>query len=180
VTVYVDDLQERKTVRRMTASWSRLLADTEEELVAFGQRLGQLPAWLDGAGRADAHFLLVETARRRALRWGAVGITAAEAAAIVAARRAVPTASAVVESPVIVVVLDEEDAPPPEKPPQKWNPETARHSWLKIRPHWARCRHCDLQGENELVGGQWVRWWHWPDGIVTADVTVPKCPGPSE
>jgi hypothetical protein len=63
----------------------------------------------------------------------------------------------------------------------RWNPQTRRHAWIKLREHWARCVHCDLAGENERQpDGRWFRWWHWPDGEVTAEVTTPPCPGPAE
>jgi hypothetical protein len=77
-------------------------------------------------------------------------------------------------------VPGEADGPPPEERKiPRWNPQTRRHAWIKVREHWSRCAHCDLTSENELqAGGVWFRWWHWPDGAVTAEVRTPSCPGP--
>ena len=40
MTVYIDDMQRPATVGRITGVWSHLLADTDDELHAFADRLG--------------------------------------------------------------------------------------------------------------------------------------------
>lgn len=60
---------------------------------------------------------------------------------------------------------------------------TPRHSWDK-KPrrddpnrHVYTCRRppCGLMKRSELVDGQWVEVWRWPDGVEGQGVKVPSC-----
>ena len=176
MVVYVDDYRQRAQVRRLTATWSHLLADTSEELVGFASRLGLQRRWIQKPGTVHEHFDVTDGMRGRALRMGAVGITYRQAGLFVARKRAaLQPAPAVVQG---TLEAAEPAGPPPGRKLARWNPETARHAWLKLREHWYRCAHCDLVAENALTGVGWVKWWHWPGGDISADVTTPKCPGP--
>lgn len=176
MAVYVDDYREKATVGQLTARWSHLLADTDEELLAFAKRLGLQPAWLQHEGTPKVHFDVTDQMRARAIRAGAREITWRQSGELVAAKRAALPKPPAVKPPAPAVPEPSEEA---RRPLPKWNPATRRHAWIKIREHWARCGHCDLASENEdQGGGRWFRWWHWPNGSVTADVTTPKCPGP--
>lgn len=72
MTVYVDDMQRRARVGRITANWSHLLADTPDELRAFADRLGLNPAWIQHEGTHREHFDLTSPVRIKALALGAV------------------------------------------------------------------------------------------------------------
>lgn len=48
------------------------------ELVAFAKRIGMKPAWIQHRGRVTEHFDLVANRRERAVKLGAVEVTAAE------------------------------------------------------------------------------------------------------
>jgi hypothetical protein len=73
VTVYVDDMQMPAKVGRLTACWSHLMADSREELLAFGEALGLRASWLQDK-RSGVHFDLTEPRRQEAIRRGAVPI----------------------------------------------------------------------------------------------------------
>lgn len=78
MTVYVDDALIEASVRSgnrtITSRWSHLMADTTEELLAFGAQLGMRRRWLQHPGTALEHFDLTEAKRRRALALGATPI----------------------------------------------------------------------------------------------------------
>ena len=75
MTVYVDDMLRRAQVGRINSRWSHLFADSTEELLAFGARLGMRPEWLQKPGTRREHFDLTENKRAEALRLGAESIT---------------------------------------------------------------------------------------------------------
>lgn len=82
MTVYVDDMRRSATVGRITARWSHLFTDSDDqsELHAFAARLGLRRAWYQG-GRWEAtapwrcHYDVTDSVRDRALALGAVPIT---------------------------------------------------------------------------------------------------------
>jgi hypothetical protein len=78
VTVYVDDMRRKAKVEGgppWGANWSHLQADTHEELMAFADRLGLNPKWIQKPGTVIEHFDVTDTVRRRAIELGAVEIT---------------------------------------------------------------------------------------------------------
>jgi hypothetical protein len=75
MTVYVDDMQRRARVGRITANWSHLMADTSTELREFAAKLGLNPDWIQHEGTYREHFDVTSTVRMRALELGAVPIT---------------------------------------------------------------------------------------------------------
>ena len=75
VTVYVDNLRVPTRVGRITARWSHLLADTDDELHAFAARLGLRRAWAQYHGTPKSHYDVTDTKRRQAIALGAVPIT---------------------------------------------------------------------------------------------------------
>jgi len=82
VSVYVDDWRQLATVRNMTARWSHLTADNEDELHEFAQRLG-LPrrAFQHKPGKpAFDHYDVPEELREKAISIGAVALEWREAA----------------------------------------------------------------------------------------------------
>lgn len=74
MAVYIDDMQRRARVGRLTATWSHLMADTHAELLAFARELGLNPRWIQRAGTPLEHFDVTEPKRQQALRLGAVPI----------------------------------------------------------------------------------------------------------
>lgn len=74
MTVYVDNMQRRARVGRLTAVWSHLMADTSAELHAFAAQLGMRRAWVQHEGKPLEHYDLTEPKRQRALALGAVPI----------------------------------------------------------------------------------------------------------
>lgn len=75
MTVYVDDMQRRARVGRITANWSHLLADTPAELREFAARLGLNPSWIQHEGTYREHFDLTSAVRLKALQLGAQPIS---------------------------------------------------------------------------------------------------------
>lgn len=86
MTVYVDNMRMRATVGRLQARWSHLIADTEEELHEFAERLG-LQRWMFQDPREDKrppapdsyaantwHYDVVDTKRRQAIEMGAIAV----------------------------------------------------------------------------------------------------------
>lgn len=71
MTVYVDDMQRRARVGRITANWSHLMADTPAELRAFADRLGLKPEWIQHEGTHREHFDVTSPVRLKALDLGA-------------------------------------------------------------------------------------------------------------
>lgn len=93
MTVYVDDMRRPATVGTVSGNWSHLMSDLPgqdgtAELVAFAQRLGLRPAWIQHPGTPIEHFDLIDSKRRQALRLGAVSIRYGhEGAALTKAKR---------------------------------------------------------------------------------------------
>jgi Protein of unknown function (DUF4031) len=77
VAVYVDDWRQRATIGPLEAEWSHLLADTEEELHAFADRLGLRRRSYQRHRRHPAlnHYDVPETLRRQAIALGARPVT---------------------------------------------------------------------------------------------------------
>ena len=71
MTVYVDDMRMPARVGRITAKWSHLTADTDEELHAFAAQLGLQRAWAQYPGTWKAHYDVTDGKRRRAIQMGA-------------------------------------------------------------------------------------------------------------
>lgn len=102
MTVYVDDMRLKARVGRITALWSHLIADTEEELHAFAAELGlkrswfQKPKGLDGRSPAKPHSLkaqmwhydVTDAKRDQAIAMGAIPITLRQSIEIIRARHA--------------------------------------------------------------------------------------------
>jgi hypothetical protein len=189
MTVYVDDARIRATVRRLTAVWSHLMADSHDELVDFARRLGLQAGWIQFPGEVKEHFDVTESYRQRAIRLGARPITARQAGLLLIQRRralagepAGPVQPAQPATQPVQDALPLPAAPASDRPAPKWNPKTRRHSWLKVREHVYRCRFCDLNKTNVLDGGDWVVRWEWPDWASAAVVggATPPCLGPAE
>jgi len=77
VTVYLDDWRQPAHLGSVDDRWSHLVADTEEELHVFAERMGMRRAWFqDRSGRPHhAHYDLPERARAEAVANGAVEVT---------------------------------------------------------------------------------------------------------
>lgn len=76
MTIYVDNMQRRARVGRLTATWSHLMSDAAGdegtvELLAFARRLGLRAEWLQHPGKPMEHFDVTETKRQLALELGA-------------------------------------------------------------------------------------------------------------
>lgn len=72
MSVYVDALQRLGYVGRLGPLWCHLIADTEDELHAFAQRIGMKRSWFQGPPKHDAHYDLVPSRRKLAVIGGAV------------------------------------------------------------------------------------------------------------
>ena len=86
VSVYVDDWRQRARVGPVEGRWSHLLADSEEELHAFAERLGLRRAWYQGHGR-HPHYDVTEPTRQVAVALGAVPVTWREMGRMLRSRR---------------------------------------------------------------------------------------------
>ena len=89
MTVYVDDASIAATVGRLTARWSHLIADDQDELHAFALRLGLRREWFQdpltktrgvrpapGSRAAENwHYDVTAGKRLRAIQLGAVAVT---------------------------------------------------------------------------------------------------------
>lgn len=53
MTVYVDDAMIVATISRLTSCWSHLIADDQDELHDFADRLGVRTAWLQDPARTS-------------------------------------------------------------------------------------------------------------------------------
>lgn len=73
--VYVDDLMNYPTEKSMFKRSCHMIANSEEDLVAFGERIGLKRAWLQDAGTYRAHFDLTPGMRIKAVKAGAVEVT---------------------------------------------------------------------------------------------------------
>jgi hypothetical protein len=95
MTVYVDDARIMARVGSITARWSHLTADTKEELLEFGSRIGLKKRWFQYCKThchsegvcVHWHYDVTETKRQAAIRSGALPITRRELAAITIGRR---------------------------------------------------------------------------------------------
>lgn len=74
MTVYVDDMQRPARVGRLSAVWSHLMADSDEELHVFAARLGLRRSWHQKPGTPISHYDVTAPKRQLALRLGAVPI----------------------------------------------------------------------------------------------------------
>lgn len=73
MAVYVDDMQMPADVGPCSGEWSHLMADSVEELLVFGAKIGMRRRWLQ-VKRSGVHFDVTEPRRRRAIQLGAVPI----------------------------------------------------------------------------------------------------------
>ncbi|KRC54146.1 MULTISPECIES: DUF4031 domain-containing protein [unclassified Nocardioides] len=93
MTIYVDDMQLAARVGPVEGVWSHLLSDLpgeegQRELIAFAERLGIDPRWIQNEGTTTEHFDVREPMRQRALALGAVPISyGREVARITLAKR---------------------------------------------------------------------------------------------
>lgn len=92
MAVYVDDMRMQADVpnggRVVSARWSHLMADTDEELHEFAQQLGLRREWAQYEGTWKSHYDVTDSVRARALRLGAVGVSyLRDVAGIMEARR---------------------------------------------------------------------------------------------
>lgn len=76
MTVYVDDWRQEARVGRITARWSHLTADADDELHALARSIGLRRAWFqhDPDRPWKDHYDVTETKRQAAIRAGAVPI----------------------------------------------------------------------------------------------------------
>jgi hypothetical protein len=74
MTVYVDDMRMQAKVGRITARWSHLQADSDEELHAFAEKLGLKRSWAQKPGTVLSHYDVTDNVRAMAIRLGAVPI----------------------------------------------------------------------------------------------------------
>ena len=95
MTVYLDDWRQAAHLGPVDDRWSHLVADTDEELHAFAERMGMRRAWFqDRPGRPHhAHYDLPERARAEAVANGAVEVTWRELGRILRDRRGAPSAA---------------------------------------------------------------------------------------
>jgi Protein of unknown function (DUF4031) len=89
VTVYLDDWRQPATLGPVADRWSHLLADSDDELHAFAERLGLRRGWFQCRGdrRHHAHYDLPERSRPDALALGAVEVTWREVGMMMRERR---------------------------------------------------------------------------------------------
>jgi Protein of unknown function (DUF4031) len=94
MTVYVDNARIPAKVGRISARWSHLFADSQEELHSFAQGLGLKRSWFQpgtpvgGKPSRHWHYDVTDSIRARAIRAGAKPVDLHEYAGIVAAREA--------------------------------------------------------------------------------------------
>ncbi len=91
MAVYVDDWRQRARLGPITSRWSHLIADGEDELHRFAERLGLRRAWFQFDHRHPhrGHYDVPEHVRRRAIELGAEAVTWRELGALLRARRTV-------------------------------------------------------------------------------------------
>lgn len=85
MAVYVDDLrvahsqepQARRAGARQGHRWCHMMADTEQELLAFAERLGLKREWYQGD-----HFDLLPSRRSRAVALGAIEVSSRDLVAL--------------------------------------------------------------------------------------------------
>lgn len=92
MVVYVDNIRIAADVPNgnhvISGTWSHLVADTHDELMAFAARLGLNPAWLQNPHQPLEHFDVTANVRARAVRLGALPLEWQEAAALTEAKLA--------------------------------------------------------------------------------------------
>lgn len=90
MTVYVDDMRLPARVNAVTARWSHLMADADDELHAFAKKLGLKREWAQRSGTWESHPDVTDRLRTAAIRLGAVpiGVFSAEALALMERRMA--------------------------------------------------------------------------------------------
>ncbi len=77
MAVYVDDVRIPARVGRISARWSHLFADSQEELHAFAAGIGLKRSWfqpgkpLGGKPSRHWHYDVTESKRQQAIRAGA-------------------------------------------------------------------------------------------------------------
>ena len=99
MTVYVDDIRIPARVGGLYGRWSHLIADTQEELHAFADRLGLRREWfqdpcVNGKPKAEPgsraaanwHYDVIDRKRAEAVRLGAVPVPFRELGTIISAR----------------------------------------------------------------------------------------------
>lgn len=74
MTVYVDDMRVRATVGGLSARWSHLMADSDDELNTFAIKLGLKRSWAQMPGTWESHYDVTDALRRKAIALGAVPI----------------------------------------------------------------------------------------------------------
>lgn len=94
MTVYVDDSHIPARVGRLTAKWSHLFADTQDELHAFAASIGLKRSWFQaGKPRPDGtpsdlwHYDVTDSKREQAIAAGAKAVTWRESVQIMRERR---------------------------------------------------------------------------------------------
>lgn len=94
MTVYVDDSRIPAKVGRITARWSHLFADTQDELHAFAASIGLKRSWFQpgrpgpGGKPSDLwHYDVTESKREQAIAAGAQPITWRESVQVIKRRR---------------------------------------------------------------------------------------------
>lgn len=87
MTVYVDDMRKPATVGRLTARWSHLTADTDEELHGFAAELGLPRRAAQFPGTWKSHYDVTDITRNLAIARGAVAIGYRSTEAVAALRR---------------------------------------------------------------------------------------------
>jgi hypothetical protein len=101
MSVYVDEIRDygdlvRGYARRYGTRWSHMIADSEDELHAFANKIGVLRRWAQFPGTPRSHYDIIPTKRALALRMGAIEITSRQ---LVNIRRRQTESSAVNEPP---------------------------------------------------------------------------------
>jgi hypothetical protein len=98
VTVYLDDWRQRAHLGPVDDRWSHLVADSDDELHEFADRMGMRRAWFqDKPGRPHhAHYDLPERAREEAVALGAVEVTWRQMGRMLRERRTAAAPGAVV------------------------------------------------------------------------------------
>lgn len=93
--IYVDPLfnmagkdpHTRRVGARNGHAWCHMLADNEEELHTFAERLGMRREWFDRRGGVGFHYNLTPAKRERAIRMGARQIDRREVAHLLSLHR---------------------------------------------------------------------------------------------
>ena len=91
MAVFVDDMELRADVpngnRVVRGTWSHMIADSHDELMAMAGRIGLRPEWIQFPDTPDEHFDLTLSKKRAAIAAGAVPITWLELGRKVLARK---------------------------------------------------------------------------------------------